>query len=301
MAGIYIYSESKDLAAELVGFARGTGKPAILLTLDEKTAEELKNSCADKIMLITGSSELIENYARAIADLLVKEGAELLAVGATARGRDLAARIAGYLDCAMASDVTAANFADGKLMTTRMLYGGAVQQSEALAGLSVITIPAGKFEPVNGETPVETIELAADNRVSLVETAPIVKQGADLVAAEKVVCVGMGMDKAEDMKIAQDLAEAIGAEIACTRGIAEERHWLPVEQYIGISGAVIKPKLYISMGVSGQVQHVFGIRDAQIIVAVDTNEKAPVFKAADYGIVGDMYEVIPALTEALKK
>jgi electron transfer flavoprotein alpha subunit len=111
----------------------------------------------------------------------------------------------------------------------------------------------------------------------------------------------MGMDKAEDMKIAQDLADAIGAVIACTRGIAEERHWLPVEQYIGISGAVIKPKLYISMGVSGQVQHVFGIRDAQIIVAVDTNEKAPVFKAADYGIVGDMYEVIPALTEALKK
>jgi electron transfer flavoprotein alpha subunit len=185
MAGIYIYSESKDLAAELVGFARGTGKPAILLTLDEKTAEELKNSCADKIMLITGSSELIENYARAIADVLVKEGAELLAVGATARGRDLAARIAGYLDGAMASDVTAANFADGKLMTTRMLYGGAVQQSEALAGLSVITIPAGKFEPVNGETPVETIELAADNRVSLVETAPIVKQGADLVPRKR--------------------------------------------------------------------------------------------------------------------
>ncbi len=135
----------------------------------------------------------------------------------------------------------------------------------------------------------------------MVETAAIVKEGADLSTAERVVCIGLSMDKKDDMKIAQNLADAIGAEIGCTRGIAEERHWLPVEQYIGISGAVVKPKLYISMGVSGQVQHVYGIRDSQIIAAVDTNEKAPIFKAADYGIVGDMYEIIPALTAALKK
>lgn len=301
MAGIYLYSERTDLAAELISFAKVSGKEAVVLTLDEKSAGELKNSGADKIIQITGSSEMIENYARAIADLLVKEGAELLAVGATARGRDLAARVAGYLDCAMVSDVTAVNFADDKLITNKILYGGAVQQTEELNGLSVITIPTGKFEPVTGETAMETIELTADDRISLVETAPIVKQGADLSAAEKVVGVGLAMDKEEDMQIARDLAKAIGAEIGCTRGIAEERHWLPVETYIGISGAVIKPKLYISMGISGQIQHVYGIRDAQIIVAVDTNENAPIFKAADYGIVGDMYEVIPALTAALKK
>ena len=145
------------------------------------------------------------------------------------------------------------------------------------------------------------MKLKADTRVSIVETAPIVKEGVDLNKAEKVVCVGMALDKEEDLQIARDLAAVLGAELGCTRSIAEERHWLPVESYIGISGAVIKPRLYISMGVSGQIQHVYGIRDANLIVAIDINEKAPIFKAADYGIVGDLYEVVPLLTEALKK
>lgn len=301
MAGIYIYSERKDLAQELIGFAKGCGKEAILLTLDESLAQELKGSGADRILVIKGSSPLIENYAQAIAELLQTEGAALFAVGATARGRDIAAKTAGYLDCAMASDISAISYADGRFQVSRTMYGGLVQQNEVLGDLSVVTIPSGKFEPVSGAADIQTIDLPADDRVSLVETAPIVKKGADLNAAERVVCVGLGMDKQEDLKIAQDLADAIGAAIGCTRGISEERHWLPVELYIGISGAIIKPKLYISMGVSGQIQHVYGVRDAQIIVAVDTNEKAPIFKAADYGIVGDMYEVIPALTEALKK
>lgn len=301
MAGIYIYSDKKDLAAELIGFAKGAGREAVVLTLDEETANALQNSGADRICLIKGSSPLIENYAKAMAEFLAANQAELFAVGATSRGRDLAARVAGYLDCGMLSDVSTVNYMDNKLTGTRMMYGGAVIQNEEIDGFSVVTIPAGKFEPVTGPSPIITVELAADTRVSLVETAASGKQGTDLAAADKVVCIGMGMDKKEDMQLAFELADALGAEIACTRGIAEERHWLPLQQYIGISGAVIKPKLYISMGVSGQIQHIFGIRDAQIIAAVDTNEKAPIFKAADYGIVGDMYEVVPALIEALKR
>jgi electron transfer flavoprotein alpha subunit len=110
----------------------------------------------------------------------------------------------------------------------------------------------------------------------------------------------MGLDKKEDLSMIQELANCLSAEIGCTRGVAEERHWLPVEQYIGISGAVIRPKLYLCLGVSGQVQHVVGVRDAKLIVAVDINEKAPIFRSADYGIVGDMYEVVPLLVQALK-
>jgi electron transfer flavoprotein alpha subunit len=302
MAGVYIYSDKQDLAAELVSFAKGSGKEAIILTFDEKAAEGIKNVGADKVYILKGDSPLAENYGKAIADLLRKEDAELFTVGSTARGRDIAARVAGYLDCAMVSDISSVSFAGGKLSTERMMYGGAVVQNEIIAGLCVVTVPAGKFEVISSSTAeIVTVDVEADNRVSLVETAPIVKQGADLSVAEKVICVGMAIDKAEDLQMAKDLADAIGGEIGCTRGIAEERHWLPVESYIGISGAVIKPKLYISMGVSGQIQHVFGIRDSQIIVAIDTNEKAPIFKAADYGIVGDMYEVVPLLTKALLK
>jgi electron transfer flavoprotein alpha subunit len=301
MAGIFIFSDKKDLAAELIAFAKQARREAILLCLGEPFAQQLKNAGADKIVVIKGSSELIESYAQSIAALIEQEVAELFLVGATPRGRDLAARVAGFLDCAMVSDVSAVSYDDGKLTASRTLYGGSVQQIEEIDGLSVVTIPSGKFEPIKGEAKITFLELEADKRVSLVEISPIVKQGADLSVAEKVVCVGLGMDKEEDMQMARDLADVIGAEIGCTRGITEERHWLPVDHYIGISGAIVKPKLYISLGVSGQIQHVYGIRDSQIIVAVDMNENAPIFKAADYGIVGDMYEIIPALIEGLKK
>lgn len=303
MAGIYVYSDRSDLAAELISFAKGTGKTTIAITFHEKEAQVIKNNGADKLYVLNGESSMPENYGKALAEMLKKEGAELFVVGATARGRDLAARVAGYLDCAMVSDAAGLSIAEAGLITDKMMYGGAVVQSETLVGLSVVTVPVGKFEALQGEgdSEIVTIDVKPDPRVTLVETAPISNEGVDLSVAEKVVCVGMGLDKAEDLQMAKELAQVIGAEVGCTRGVAEERHWLPVSNYIGISGAVIKPALYLAMGVSGQIQHVFGMRDSKIIVAVDTNEKSPIFKAADYGIVGDMYEVIPLLTAALRK
>ncbi len=302
MAGIYIYSDKAELAAELIGFAKSIDKEAVLFTPDKQTAIQLKSAGADRIMLISGGSDLVENYAKDIAGVLKDYEAELFAVGATPRGRDLAARVAGHLGCAMVSDVVSLSYNDGHFCADRMMYGGAVQVTELLQGLGIVTVPAGKFETITGPAAdIIPVELSADTRVTLTGTTAIEKKGVDLENAEKVVCIGMSMESYKDLQIALDLADQIGAEVGCTRGIAEERKWLPLEQYIGISGAVIRPKLYISMGVSGQIQHVYGIRDAQIIVAVDSNEKAPIFKAADYGIVGDMYEVIPALTTALSR
>lgn len=300
MAGIYIYSDHGPLAAELISTAKQTGKEAKAVVFSAEAAEAVKNAGADKIFVLKGVSPIAENYGKALAEFLSREGAELFLVGATARGRDLAARTAGYLDCGMASDVSSLACVDGKVITERVIYGGVMVQKEALAGFSVVTMAAGKAEPLTGAAEIMTVDVAADRRVSLVETAAIVKKGVDLREADKVVCVGMGMDKEEDMQIARDLAAALGAELGCTRGIAEERHWLPAEQYIGISGAMIKPQLYLSMGVSGQVQHTIGIRDAKIIVAVNSNEKAPVFKICDYGIVGNLYEIIPLLSAELK-
>ncbi|MBP1760796.1 MAG: electron transfer flavoprotein, alpha subunit [Firmicutes bacterium] len=300
MAGVYIYSDRMDLAAELVGFVKENQNSAQVLCFTQAEADQLTSIGADKVCYLQGDSPLVENYGQAIAEYLKQANAELFVVGATARGRDLAARVAGYLDCAMVSDASSLSLESGKLRAERMMYGGAVVQSEEITGLCVVTVAAGKYQPVTGSASVETVQVTADNRVKLLETAPIVKEGVDLRQACNVVCVGLGLEKEEDLKIARDLAAAIDAELGCTRGVAEERHWLPVEQYIGISGAIIKPQLYISMGVSGQVQHVFGVRDAKVIVAIDSNEKAPIFRSADFGIVGDMYEIVPLLTQAIK-
>lgn len=300
MAGIYIYSDKLDIAAELIGFAKASEQTANVISFNQADANQLAQTGADNIFYLQGQSPRPESYGQVLAAFLKDQNADLFAVGATARGRDLAASVAGYLDCAMISDISSVNFADGKLTTERMMYGGAVVQSEEVSGLAVVTIAAGKFTPVSGTAAITIVEAASDNRVSQVETAPIVKEGVDLRQACSVVCVGLGLEKEADMQLAKDLAAALNAEIGCTRGIAEERHWLPVEQYIGISGAVIKPQLYLAMGVSGQVQHIFGVRDSKVIVAIDNNEKAPIFRSADYGIVGDMYEIIPLLTKALQ-
>jgi len=301
MAGVLVYSDKSGIALELVGCAKAAGKEAMVIVFSQEAAEEVKNSGADRVFILQGDNEVPENYAQAVADFLKEKSAELFLVGATARGRDLAARVAGYLDCPMASDVSAISFGDGKVTTERMIYGGAVTQKEELTGLSVVTVAGGKYAPIEGSAEVETVTVTPDNRVQLVERAPVERKGVNLQAADRVVCVGMGVEKEEDMQMIRDLAAVLNAEIGCTRGIAEEKHWLPPEQYIGISGAVIKPQLCVSIGISGQVQHTIGIRDSKVIVAVNNNEKAPIFKTCDYGIVGDLYEVVPLLIEELKK
>jgi electron transfer flavoprotein alpha subunit len=147
---------------------------------------------------------------------------------------------------------------------------------------------------------IKVVQGVAETRMTISDVCPIESEGADISAAQRLVTVGRGFREKSDLALAEDLAKALGAEIACTRGVAEDYHWLPIERYIGISGRKVKPELYLGAGVSGQVQHVVGMRDSKVIAAVNNDEKAPIFEAADYGIVGDIYEVLPLLTAALK-
>jgi electron transfer flavoprotein alpha subunit len=144
------------------------------------------------------------------------------------------------------------------------------------------------------------VALNADARVSVLSVTPVDSEGVDITAAIKLVAVGRGFAKKEDLGLARDLAGVLKAEIACTRGVAEDEHWLPIERYIGISGKTVKPELYLAVGLSGQVQHMVGCRESKVIVAVNNDERAPIFEAADYGIVGDLYTVLPLLTATLK-
>jgi electron transfer flavoprotein alpha subunit len=124
--------------------------------------------------------------------------------------------------------------------------------------------------------------------------------GVDISTATKLVSVGRGFHKKEDLKLAQDLAAAFKAELSCSRPIAEDDHWLPIDHYVGISGHTVKPDLYLAVGISGQVQHMVGARESKVIVAVNSDEHAPIFESTDYGIVGDLYEVLPLLTAAVR-
>ena len=169
---------------------------------------------------------------------------------------------------------------------------------------AVVTIPPRTFLPPSAAATsgaVEKVKGQADGRVAISDVTSAGSTGVDIAAVTKLVSVGRGFRKQEDLKLAQDLAAAFNAELSCSRPVAEDEHWLPIERYIGISGHTVKPELYLAVGISGQVQHVVGARESKIIVAVNNDEHAPIFEAADYGIVGDLYEVLPLLTAAVKK
>ena len=126
------------------------------------------------------------------------------------------------------------------------------------------------------------------------------RETKDITEAKVIVCVGRGFEKKEDLSLARDLAEALGGDLACTRPISEEMHWLPEGLCIGLSGVQVKPQLYIGLGVSGQIQHVTGINNSRVICAINRDENAPILSVSNLGIVGDIYEVTPKLIKKLK-
>jgi electron transfer flavoprotein alpha subunit len=192
------------------------------------------------------------------------------------------------------------------LQMDRLLYGGlAIQKVVCTTRPQMATIAPRVFEPapvVEGkEGKIREISAVPSSAVTVIGRTAKPREAVDITEAKIVVCVGRGFEKQEDVKLARDLADVLGGEVGCSRPIAEELRWLPEDVYLGISGKKIKPDLYIGVGVSGQVQHVTGIRDSKIIFAINRDENAPIFEASDYGIVGDLYQVVPVLIEELKK
>lgn len=299
MGVAFVYSEREALASELVSFCRQSGLGVFALSFSDDESAQLADCGADGIVQSEEAAAMPEACAKSIADLMRERNVELLVVGATAIGRDLAARTAGYLDCAMLGDVESVTYDDGHLEGTRVMYGGSVAAPLSADSPAVITISAGHFEPASGPAAVEKAAIPSDGRIEVVSTEPVAYEGVDITQAKRVIAVGMGIREEADLDMVRALADAIGAELACSRGIAEDRKWLPIEQYVGLSGASIAPDLCIEIGISGQAQHIVGIRDSKLVVAINSDADAPVFRAADYGVVGDLYEIVPLLTEAL--
>lgn len=311
MAGIWVYSEDTSVLSQLLSIGRvladGLKENVGAINLfDDSAAADIVSRGADKVISLTGESLWAEGYAEAITEQLAQAEPTVILVGGTLRGKDVAAKVAAKLKVGLVNSATDIKVDNGQLVTNRIMYGGLAVCTEELGKGCIVTIDPRTYEESQADASRtgETVTVAAktDDKAKMVgDVCPIVRQTADISEAQKVVCVGRGVGKQEDMKLAENLADKLGAEIGCTRSIAEDYHWLPVESYIGLSGAKTKPELYISFGVSGQIQHVAGIRDSKIIVAIDTNEKAPIFEAADYGIVGDLYEIVPLLTEKIAK
>lgn len=309
MTRVQVFSEDLRLAAELVATATAIADEVHVVCLGAEAASTLAAIPVTSVIALDGETQRPEAYVAELARLTDERGADLLLIGSTVSGWEMAARVAAILGVGLVTDATELTaMPDGAWRAERVVYAGAAVQTECWTGPAVVTIagpPAvataqpARTTPV-GTGPVETVTVRPDTRVLTTARLPRERGTVDLAGAGRVVCVGMGLDAIEDLAVVQELAAALGAEVACTRPVAEDRGWLPTERSIGISGVSVHPDLYIGLGVSGQVQHTVGIRGARVVVGVNNDPRAPLFAVCDYAVVGDAHEIAPLLAAAVR-
>jgi electron transfer flavoprotein alpha subunit len=246
---------------------------------------------------------LWEDYAPSLAAKARAEKPRLILIAASRRGRDLAARSAALLDVPCFSDAKKLALDGGAFSCETTVYGGAAMRADSTAeALVLVTIGPKAYEPdpagISGAS-AGTLEYAA-GRAKVTGRKPRPPQTVNLGGAARVVAVGRGFAEEKDLAAAKELASALDAEVACSRPIAEFFKWLPEECYIGISGQIIKPQLYVAVGISGQAQHTFGVRDAKVIVSINKDAECLMHQNADYAVTGEWQTVIPALIKAVK-
>jgi electron transfer flavoprotein alpha subunit len=247
-----------------------------------------------------------EGYAGATAEAVRKSGAGAVFFTATAQGRDLSATAAALLGVGVAVECTAVAAQDGKLLATRPVYAGKAyvtvgfKKSPAILSLRPNVFVADE-KPAAGA--VEALKPALDEAALKTRVRDVVAtaQGKiELTEASVIVSGGRGMKAPENFKLRDDLATVLKAAVGASRAVVDNG-WRPHSEQVGQTGKTVSPNLYIAIGISGAIQHIAGMRTAKVIVAINKDPDAPIFKVADYGIVGDAVEVVPALTEELKR
>lgn len=235
-----------------------------------------------------------EALAPAVAQYVTAEAGDVVLVADTAEERVLGASVAAHLNAPILMGVK--KLSDGEAVLSR--FGGLTDETVKVIGVGVAVLDGG--ESVEGDVIADVVDIQGAHDAIVISTDATESETVNLSVAERVVGAGRGFREEGDLQIARDFAEALGAELGVTRPLAEGYDWMPRESYIGVSGQVIAPKLYVAAGVSGQIHHTAGITDSDVIVAINDDELATIFEFADYGIVGDLYEVLPKLTAALK-
>lgn len=334
--GVYVFAQQVDnivnsIAFELIGKGKdlaadlGTEVTAVLVGSDVKgLADELAEYGADRVIVVD-DPELkeyrTEPYAHALASVINKYKPEIFLVGATAIGRDLGPRVSARIHTGLTADCTQLDIGDfplnpvpgkeqkhNQLLMTRPAFGGntiatiacpdfrpqmatvrpgVMQKKERRAGVKA---NVEEFNP--GFTP-------NNNYVEILEVVKAVSETVDIMDAKILVSGGRGMGNAENFKMLEELAEVIGGTVSCSRAVVDAG-WKPKDLQVGQTGKTVRPNVYFAIGISGAIQHLAGMEESDIIIAINKDDTAPIFDVADFGIVGDLNKIVPALTEKLR-
>lgn len=309
---IGVFSESAERIVENLSKAReiagSLNQKVAVITFNDDGKKYIEYG-ADKVIVVNNENlKRIDAmiYSSVLYELCKKYKIDILIVSSTREGKETASRLSAKMDVGCSLECTDVFVEDGRICVTRVVLGGnAVAKEKFIEGKGVIgvaprTFKAKKFEGRTGDVIEESVKLP-ESPVNIVKEEEKETETVSLDASEIIVSCGRGLKNKDDLSMIKDLADAVHGEIGCSRPIAADLKWLPKERWIGLSGVKVKPRIYITCGISGQIQHLAGMRDSDIIIAINKDKEAPIFKAADYGIIGDMYKIIPEITKTLKK
>ncbi len=312
---VLVYSDEKKLTLELLHKANDLAKElhkkviAVSIGTEDGAKEYLEHGADLVIVVETGLHQFkVEEYTSILQSIMKEHKNEIILIGSNKNGKELAGRLAAKLDAGCVMDCTKVYIHDGKLTTERIVYSGnAIAVEQFSSSPQIVTIPSKVFDPLpkNPDHKGEIIKKKIEPEPSpskILKVQEMKSEGVNVEEAAIIVSCGRGFKKKEDIKLVSELADVLkGKTVGCSRPIAADLKWLSEDHWIGLSGHKVKPKLYVACGISGQIQHIAGMRDSGVIVAINKDPEALIFKSADYGIVGDLYEVLPKLTSAIKE
>jgi electron transfer flavoprotein alpha subunit len=311
MPGVLVYSERDAVANELLSGACQMGLgPVFVAVLGPNAATRAAGffrfgaSLAYVPELATPSGLDVGALTSFLEECIRTSDASTVLLGSTRRGKELAGRLAQRLGAGCITDAIALRRSAEGLLADRFALGGnTVATERVLTGTQVISVMPKVFEalPAGAQTGRVTSLAweAPEQRVVVVERRAKSTDAVNLEDAGIIVGAGKGLERKEDLAIVEGLARVLHGEVGCTRALAADYQWLPEDRLIGLSGRKCKPRLYVAVGISGQIQHTVGISGARTIVAINKDKDAPIFKMADYGLLGDLYDVLPELTRRL--
>jgi len=300
---VFVIAEKNESIKELCSGAAQLGEKTGLIWAGKKGAA----TKADTVYYLgeLSNERILEHYVPTIVNLVKTEKPNLVIVEASKKGRLIAGILAAEMGTSVLTDAAEITVDDSAVITKRMVYGGAAFRTErSNAEVVVVCTGAGVFEAAETSAAGAVVEvpfIASSFEIKCVEKRVKPGETVNLRAAKKIVAVGRGFSAREDLQLAEKLAAVIGAEVGCSRPIAEEEKWMVKARYIGVSGLMLKPDLYVGIGISGQIQHMVGVSSARTIVAINSDKNAPIFRQCDYGLVGDLKVVLPSLIEKLSK
>ncbi len=293
-----VFSEKDDLAGQILTMFRGKFSMDLFTT----SQSNLTNYGAENVFQIKGENAFVDNLSDLIKENFRSGGYDLILIGSSVLGRELASVLSEDLGFEAKTEIMSLELKDGSVITERFFFGGkSIIKEESKS--KIFTILPGLVDPVpvDSKSNVKELNLDKQSKIRLVESIEKPKGNVNLEKADIIVSVGRGLGKKEGLSLVQQLADILHGEIGGSRPVCLDYHWLSEERQVGLSGKRVKPKIYIALGISGQVQHIAGMRGSKTVIAVNRDKNAPIFNECDYGIVGDLYAVVPKIIEAMKK